>query len=79
MTISEPSQSGKTYLTTKILENVDKIINPPPKKLIYSYTCWQPLYDKIKENMKNSKDHSSLREYAFIDCKRKRIPQISKF
>ena len=48
--IAGPSQSGKTNLLIKILENVSKMVEPPPKYVIYFYEYWQPSFKNLKKN-----------------------------
>ena len=62
LTICGPSQCGKTFWIYNLLLHLDKIIAPSIVKIVYLYTSYQPLYDKIKEIIaqKNIID--------FIDC-----------
>ena len=75
MTVTGPTQSGKTYLIAQIIKIADELILPPPTKLMYAYSCWQPLYDEIKKHIDENKGSSSLQSYEFIDCS-KRLPRI---
>ena len=38
------TQSGKTVWVKTLLENAQKIINPPPQRIIWCYGQWQPSY-----------------------------------
>ncbi len=75
MTLCGPTQSGKTYIIKRIVESVDALITPTPTKLLYLYTCYQPIYDEIIGVIKEKKESSSLKDYEFIDCN-KGIPSI---
>ena len=45
--ISGPSGSGKTFLTVNILNNIDVLFHPVPRKVIYYYSQWQSSYNDI--------------------------------
>ena len=75
MTLCGPTQSGKTYIIKRTVESVDALITPTPTKLLYLYTCYQPIYDEIIGVIKEKKESSSLKDYEFIDCN-KGIPSI---
>ena len=51
--IGAPSQSGKSYLVYQILKNSDILIRPSFKEIIYCYSEWQPLYEKMITDIKN--------------------------
>ena len=63
LTICGPSQCGKTYWINKLFFHLDEMIEPKIEKVIYLYTTYQPIYDKMKENIekKNIK-------IEFLDC-----------
>ena len=46
MLVAGPSGAGKTHLIKRILES--DIISPQPKKVIWCYAEYQPLYDELK-------------------------------
>src|SRR4051812_43026381 len=46
--IAGSSQSGKTYLTMKMIKSIDKIMFPPPEEIIILYLEHQELYEEIK-------------------------------
>jgi len=46
MIISGSSNSGKSELVYKILENKDKIFDPPPKAVLF---CYGEFHDKLPE------------------------------
>ena len=48
MIVSGPSKSGKTYLTSKILQS--GIIQPESEKVLWCYSQWQPMYGQMKED-----------------------------
>ena len=43
-----PSRSGKTTLVQDLLLNLNNFSSEPPKKIIFIYAIWQPVYDKMK-------------------------------
>ena len=63
LTICGPSQCGKTYWINKLFFHLDEIVEPKIEKIVYLYTTYQPIYDKMKENVekKNTK-------IEFLDC-----------
>ena len=65
--IGAPSQSGKTHLVYNILKNNEKIIKPKVSKFIYCYTEWQPLYEKMVVEIKNSNFIKGLPEFEILE------------
>lgn len=51
MTVSGPTQSGKTYFVKKLLE--EQRITPLPQIIIWIYKRWQPLYDEMLKTIPN--------------------------
>jgi hypothetical protein len=49
MMVAGPSQSGKSHFTKKLVLNAAKMYTVPPKKIIWCYSEWQPLYDTLKD------------------------------
>ncbi len=45
--IAGPTGSGKTYFVTKLLANAQRLIDPPPRKVVWCYGEWQQLYSSI--------------------------------
>jgi len=45
--------SGKTQLVKNFIYNANKIIVPPPKKIVISYTEDQQIYDELQLNVDN--------------------------
>ena len=76
MTMCGPTQCGKTYKITEVVEHIDEVIKPTPDKLIYLYTAEQPSYDKIKEIVCTNAPTSKLKSCEFIDCT-KGIPAMT--
>ena len=56
LTVCGPSQSGKTYWIYNLLLHLDKMIDPTIMKIVYLYTSYQPLYDKIKKVIQEKKN-----------------------
>ena len=46
--ISGATQCGKTMFTLRLLENASGMFETPPKKIIYSYGEYQPLFDQME-------------------------------
>lgn len=44
LAIVAPSQSGKTVLTFKLIENVEQMITPIPSRIIYCYAEYQEMF-----------------------------------
>ena len=51
--IAGPTQSGKTTLLKKILENNQTYIDPPPTRVVYCYSRWQESFDVLKLTISN--------------------------
>ena len=51
--LAAASGSGKSYWVKRLLENVDSMINPPPKFILWCYSHYQPIYDELKKNVGN--------------------------
>lgn len=51
--ISGPSQSGKTFLTAKIINNAKGMFEDYPNKIVYAYSEKQPLFGTLKAFNKN--------------------------
>ena len=46
--VAGPTGSGKTYFVMRFIDNVQEMITPPTKKIIWYYGQWQDGYRKIK-------------------------------
>ena len=46
--ISGPSSVGKTRLVRELLCDDEFSIWPPPQRIVFIYSVWQPAYDEIK-------------------------------
>ena len=46
--VSGPSQSGKTFLVRRIIDNRNEMFQVPPTKVVYAYSAWQPVFDEMK-------------------------------
>ena len=61
MTLTGSTQSGKSTLTSKILERRKEIIDPPIDRVMYCYQEYQPkLFDSIKSKVPNVIFHKGL-------------------
>ena len=44
-----PTSSGKKCWVSKLIEHRHEMISPSVEHVIYSYSKWQPLYDKMRD------------------------------
>lgn len=65
--IAGPTQSGKTSLIEKILEQNKKLINPNVTKIIYCYARWQDKYDYLKTIIPNMEFNQGLIDIDLIN------------
>jgi hypothetical protein len=47
------SFSGKTHFISKLLENKNKMLNPEPKKILFSYNTWQNIYENLSQSVQD--------------------------
>lgn len=47
--IAGQSGSGKSYFTQELLKHKSTLTPTPPKRVVFVYKEWQPLYDKMKK------------------------------
>ena len=45
-TIAGPSQSGKSVFCMRLIRNARECIAPPPERIVYCYSVYQPLFDQ---------------------------------
>jgi hypothetical protein len=50
ITLVGATSSGKTTFVQKLLKNSLYMFTEDPKKVLYCYSCYQPIYDKIQLN-----------------------------
>ena len=77
LTLCGPSQSGKTYWIYNLINHIDCMIKPVPLKIVYLYTKYQEIYDKMKNVVVERKSYSNLKEIEFVNCF-KAIPTSSE-
>ena len=59
--IAGGTQSGKTTFVKRLLSNGDRMISPPPDKIVYAHAgVWQPAYDEMERVLKYIKFHEGL-------------------
>jgi len=46
MIVSGPTGSGKTKLVSRVI--IERLIEPPPERIIWIYAEWQPLYEIVQ-------------------------------
>ncbi len=57
------TMSGKSTLTYKLLQNINKMFTKPiPQRILYCYGVYQPLFDEMKQTIPNIKFHQDLPE-----------------
>ena len=44
--IAGPSQSGKSMFCMRLIRNARECIAPPPERIVYCYSVYQPLFDQ---------------------------------
>ena len=49
--IAGMSNSGKSYWVFKLLQHKNSLFQKPPVKILYCYSIWQPLYEKMENDM----------------------------
>jgi hypothetical protein len=52
MVIAGPTMSGKTVFVRELLTN-PKLIQPPPERIVWIYSEWQPEYDTMKQHFQH--------------------------
>jgi hypothetical protein len=48
-TVAGPSTSGKTWFVFRLIKHVDRLIVPPPEKILYCYGEFQPSFSEFPE------------------------------
>jgi hypothetical protein len=46
--LAGPSQSGKTEWIKRLIQFKDSMFTQPPKRVVYTYTTWQPAFDDME-------------------------------
>ena len=73
MMLAGPTGSGKTCWMKQLLERANTMINPPPERIIWCYTRWQPLFSEMQSRIKNilflQGLHENLNDDSFIDTR----------
>jgi hypothetical protein len=59
ITLVGATSSGKTTFVYKLLSELD-LFDHLPEKILYCYSCYQPLYNKIDENVQNVSFYDGL-------------------
>ncbi len=45
--VAGPTKAGKTVWVKNLILHADSMISPPPEKIYYCYTEWQPIYQEL--------------------------------
>jgi hypothetical protein len=48
LSVTGPSQSGKSYWVLKLLDHVDTLVNPHPEFIFYFYNNYMPDFGRFK-------------------------------
>ncbi|KAK3697328.1 hypothetical protein QZH41_004721, partial [Actinostola sp. cb2023] len=43
--------SGKTVWVQNLLQHASRVIQPPPQRIVWSYSQWQPAYEKMQQTL----------------------------
>ena len=62
--ISGPTGCGKTHLLLTILEKSIDLIIPTPERIIYCYSIWQDVFDKLKDKVEF---HKGIFDFEEVD------------
>lgn len=46
--VNGPTKSGKTRLVSRIVRNNRDLIYPAPRRIVWCYNDWQPIYENLK-------------------------------
>lgn len=65
--VSGSTQSGKTFFTKRLLENANGMFTVPPRRIIYAYSEYQPLFDVMKRTIPNIVFHQGLPDREDLD------------
>ena len=80
MMLAGPTGSGKTFWMKQLLERSATMINPSPKRIIWCYKRWQPMFDEMKQTIRNilfvQGIPEDLNDDSFIDS---RFPSLIIF
>ena len=49
MVVAGPSRSGKTEFVKALVRHKDRVIHPPPTKVVWCYREWQKAYEDIRD------------------------------
>ena len=63
--LSGMTLSGKTYWVYKLLCNKEVMFQNPPKKVMYCFSIWQPIFDKMRNEL-NVIFHEGVPSHAEI-------------
>ena len=50
MLVCGPTMSGKSVFTSKLIRQADYIFEKTPRKIIYAYSVWQPIFDELEKS-----------------------------
>ena len=60
MMVCAPTNSGKTRFVKRLLENADTMYTVAPKKFLYCYSIWQPIFDEMQRTISKISFHQGL-------------------
>ena len=47
--VAGPTKSGKTYFVERFIRNINQLMVPIPKEIVWCYGEWQPLYNNLRQ------------------------------
>jgi len=50
--VSSPTGSGKTQLVMRLVDSADAMIEPTPRKIVYYFAKYQPLFEHYEDRIK---------------------------
>ena len=49
ISLSGISGAGKTFWVRFLIQNIDKMFDPPPQKVMYAYNVWQKMFSEMEK------------------------------
>ena len=65
--VSGASGSGKSWLTSNILQNADWCFDKPTDKIVYCYAHHQPIYETLEQKLDNIQFYNCLPTEAILE------------
>lgn len=65
--VAGPTSSGKTVIVSKIIKNIDSLVDKKIERIVYCYSLWQNEYDEILKNNMKVEFHQGIIESKELD------------